>query len=111
MGHATTNRCATIIRHPFFPAPSFPLPEAALELCKQLREIGGLELRGLMCLPPEGRVARPFFAELRQLREDVSRQLGQELPDLSMGMSSDFEDAVREGSTLVRVGTAIFGER
>jgi pyridoxal phosphate enzyme (YggS family) len=87
------------------------LPSAALELCLELRQVEGLELRGLMCLPPEGRPARPFFAELRQLAEDLGGKLGQPLPELSMGMSSDFEDAVREGSTIVRVGTAIFGDR
>jgi pyridoxal phosphate enzyme (YggS family) len=86
-------------------------PEAALELCRALRELPGLELRGLMCLPPEGQPSRPFFAQLRELREKLAKELGTELPELSMGMSADFEDAVREGSTIVRVGTAIFGER
>jgi hypothetical protein len=93
------------------PQKSGVMPEAALELCERLREIPSLELRGLMCLPPEGRPSRPFFAALRQLAAELSRQLGQPLPELSMGMSADFEDAVREGSTLVRVGTAIFGAR
>ena len=93
------------------PQKSGVLPEAALDLCQKLREIPGLELRGLMCLPPEGRPARRFFAELRELAAELSRQLGQPLLELSMGMSADFEDAVREGSTIVRVGTAIFGER
>ncbi len=87
------------------------LPQAAFELCRQLLEVPTLELRGLMCLPPEGEPARPFFAKLRELGAELSRQLGQPLPELSMGMSADFEDAVREGSTIVRVGTAIFGER
>lgn len=86
------------------------MPEAALELGRQLRETPGLELRGLMCLPPEGRPARPFFKRLRELGAELSRQLGP-MPELSMGMSADFEDAVREGSTIVRVGTSIFGER
>jgi pyridoxal phosphate enzyme (YggS family) len=87
------------------------MPDAALELCRQLVETPGLELRGLMCLPPEGEPARPFFAELRKLAAELAAKLGQPLPELSMGMSADFEDAVREGSTIVRVGTAIFGER
>jgi PLP dependent protein len=87
------------------------VPEAALDLCKQLLALPGLELRGLMCLPPEGQPARQYFSELRQLAAQLAGQLGQPLPELSMGMSADFEDAIREGSTMVRVGTAIFGER
>jgi hypothetical protein len=93
------------------PQKSGVLPQQALELCRELREVPGLELRGLMCLPPEGQPARPFFAELRKLGAELSQELGQPLPELSMGMSGDFEDAVREGSTIVRVGTAIFGDR
>jgi uncharacterized pyridoxal phosphate-containing UPF0001 family protein len=55
--------------------------------------------------------ARGGFARLRGLREDGERRLGRPLPDLSMGMSGDFEVAIEEGATLVRVGTALFGER
>jgi uncharacterized pyridoxal phosphate-containing UPF0001 family protein len=55
--------------------------------------------------------ARPHFARLRELRDALERTTGVALPELSMGMSGDFEVAVEEGSTLVRVGTAIFGER
>ena len=58
---------------------------------------------------PEG--ARPYFRRLRELRERLSSEIGIPLPELSMGMSHDFEIAVEEGSTCVRVGTAIFGER
>lgn len=73
-----------------------------------------LELQGLMCLPPvfdAGMEARPHFALLRELREQVRTQLGIALPHLSMGMSGDLEAAVLEGATLVRVGTDIFGAR
>jgi uncharacterized pyridoxal phosphate-containing UPF0001 family protein len=57
--------------------------------------------------------ARPFFAELRRLSESISAQriAGVEMRELSMGMSGDFETAIQEGATLVRIGTAIFGER
>jgi hypothetical protein len=55
--------------------------------------------------------ARAGFAMLRALREDGERRLGRPLPELSMGMSGDFEVAIEEGATMVRVGTAIFGER
>lgn len=73
-----------------------------------------LELRGLMCLPPvfdAGEAARPHFARLRVLCEDLRARLGLPLPELSMGMSGDFEAAVAEGATLVRIGTDIFGPR
>ena len=73
-----------------------------------------LELRGLMCLPPvfdAGEAARPHFARLRVLCEALRARLGLPLPELSMGMSGDFEAAVAEGATLVRIGTDIFGPR
>lgn len=69
-----------------------------------------LELRGLMCIPPEEE-SRRYFAQLRELRDDLAKRTGLSLPELSMGMSGDFEDAILEGSTIVRVGTAIFGAR
>jgi PLP dependent protein len=72
-----------------------------------------LRLRGLMCVPPHSddqRVQRGFFAELRRLRDDLNRDaLG--LDVLSMGMSADFEAAILEGATHVRIGTALFGPR
>jgi hypothetical protein len=54
---------------------------------------------------------RPYFRRLRELRESLVREIGRELPVLSMGMSHDFEVAIEEGATEVRVGTAIFGSR
>jgi PLP dependent protein len=83
----------------------------ATTLAKALLSVKGFELRGLMCLPPAGRPPRPFFAALRELRDALQRSLGAPLPELSMGMSDDFEDAIAEGATCVRVGTAIFGAR
>jgi hypothetical protein len=73
-----------------------------------------LEVRGLMCLPPvfdAGDAARPHFARLRALRDDLRGRLGLPLPELSMGMSGDFAGAVAEGATMVRIGTDIFGPR
>ena len=73
-----------------------------------------LELAGLMCIPPfleDADKARPFFRRLRELRDSLARTIGRELPVLSMGMSHDFEVAIEEGATEVRVGTAIFGSR
>jgi pyridoxal phosphate enzyme (YggS family) len=96
-------------------ATKFGLPEA--ELLPALRELRGrafLRLEGLMLLPPlldDPQAVRPFFRRLRALGE---RALGEGLlvaGELSMGMSHDFEVAVEEGATIVRVGTALFGER
>ncbi|HJU50376.1 MAG TPA: YggS family pyridoxal phosphate-dependent enzyme [Pseudogulbenkiania sp.] len=88
-------------------------PHEAVALARAVAALPRLKLRGLMCIPEPGvdpaRLAGQF-ALLRQLDEELVAQ-GLELDTLSMGMSSDLELAVREGSTLVRVGTAIFGSR
>ncbi len=89
-------------------------PEALPSLLERLAALDGIELRGLMTVgapvaTPEE--ARGGFARLRTLRDDGERRLGRPLPELSMGMSGDFEVAIEEGATLVRVGTALFGER
>jgi pyridoxal phosphate enzyme (YggS family) len=73
-----------------------------------------LDLRGLMIIPPpsedpEG--ARPWFRRLAALRDTLAKRSGRPLPELSMGMTDDFEIAIEEGATLVRVGRALFGER
>jgi PLP dependent protein len=83
-------------------------------LAEKVKALGQLELAGLMCIPPyteDTEQARPFFARLRELREQLQSRLGQPLPVLSMGMSHDFQAAIVEGATEVRVGTAIFGQR
>ena len=84
------------------------------ELLKRSAELNHIEICGLMTIPPftddpEG--ARPYFRRLRQLRDELARSSGLRLGTLSMGMSHDFEVAIEEGSTCVRIGTAIFGER
>jgi hypothetical protein len=73
-----------------------------------------LELLGLMAIPPfspKAEDSRRYFAALRELRDGLQEKLRVGLPELSMGMSGDYEVAIEEGATLVRVGTAIFGER
>ena len=73
-----------------------------------------LALRGLMSVPPPAdrpEDSRPWFVALRELRDREATRTGLELPDLSMGMSDDFEVAIEEGATLVRVGRALFGDR
>ena len=74
----------------------------------------GLGISGLMCIPPfsdnpEG--LRPYFQKLRELRDSLEDKLGITLPELSMGMSHDYLVAIEEGATMVRIGSAIFGER
>ncbi len=73
-----------------------------------------LRWRGLMLMPPffdDPDRARPYFARLRELAESLRTEFGLALPELSMGMTGDFEAAIEEGATLVRIGTKIFGER
>jgi len=85
-----------------------------LGLAEKITGLPRLELVGLMCIPPfleKAEQVRPYFRRLRELREDVAKKLGVALPVLSMGMSHDFEVAIEEGATEVRVGTAIFGTR
>ena len=81
------------------------LPEGAPALLEQVRALPGLTCEGLMCIPPAAGDPRPHFRALRELAEKLG------LRELSMGMSADYEAAIEEGATLVRVGTAIFGER
>jgi pyridoxal phosphate enzyme (YggS family) len=73
-----------------------------------------LHFAGLMCIPPffeDAERARPYFTKLREIRDVLQQQLAQPLPVLSMGMSHDFEVAIAEGATEIRVGSAIFGAR
>jgi uncharacterized pyridoxal phosphate-containing UPF0001 family protein len=83
-------------------------------LAEEVSELTKLELAGLMCIPPlleNAERVRPYFRRLRGLRDDLVKRLGLALPVLSMGMSHDFEVAIEEGATEVRVGTALFGQR
>lgn len=93
------------------------LPEDLPALARQAMDLPHVRLRGLMAIPPvaaEPGANRRFFAATRQLYVDIRRQIGDNDTDidcLSMGMSGDYEDAIREGATLARVGTALFGPR
>ncbi len=89
-------------------------PEGLASLADRMRVMPHLELRGLMTVgAPVERAedARPGFARLRDVRDALAGRIGLPLAELSMGMSGDFEVAVEEGATLVRVGSAIFGSR
>jgi pyridoxal phosphate enzyme (YggS family) len=83
-------------------------------LAEGISNVAHLDLHGLMTVPPYSEDAervRPYFQKLRELRDELSQRLGRPLPTLSMGMSHDFEVAIEEGSTEIRVGTALFGQR
>ncbi len=87
-----------------------------LALVKEIEALAHVEVVGLMAMPPfvdDPEESRPYFQQLRQLRDRIRNELGDAaaLPELSMGLSNDFEVAIEEGATMVRVGTAIFGSR
>lgn len=89
-------------------------PDAVRASLDDLLALPRLQVEGLMAIPPavdHPGDARPFFAALRGLRDDLAARSGAPLSTLSMGMSGDFESAIAEGATLVRVGTALFGPR
>jgi len=90
--------------------------EAALALVLEAGRLEHLQVRGLMTMPPffdQPERARPYFAALRRLRDRIRAEAiaGVDMAELSMGMTGDFEVAIEEGATLVRIGTAIFGPR
>ena len=83
------------------------------KLLEEIKHMGNLNLIGLMTIPPyfyDAEKSRPYFRELRNIKERLEEN-GFQLPELSIGMSNDFEIAIEEGATMVRIGTAIFGER
>ena len=90
--------------------------ETLPDLVKAIGSLENISIRGLMSIPPffdQPEQVRPYFAELRKLRDEIAAE---NIPnvfmdELSMGMTGDFETAIEEGATLVRIGTAIFGER
>ena len=99
-------------------AKSGCLPEGVVPLSEQILSLPNLQLEGLMSIgrwlapgEEEEDERRAEFAHMRTLRDDVANQLGISLPELSMGMSGDFELAIEEGATIVRVGSSIFGPR
>ena len=89
-------------------------PDELLAQFEQINALRKVEVHGLMIIAPytpEPEKVRPIFRRLRELKEKCDRILGVPLPHLSMGMSGDFEVAIEEGATLIRLGTALFGER
>src|SRR5262249_19762070 len=89
-------------------------PAALRKQMEALLALPRLSIEGLMCIPPvavKSEDSRKFFVQVRELRDSLEREFNMKLPQLSMGMTNDYSVAVEEGATLVRVGTAIFGER
>jgi len=89
-------------------------PNGLREQMETLLALPRLSIEGLMCIPPlaaESENSRRFFVQLRELRDSLEKEFNVKLPRLSMGMTQDFSIGIEEGATLVRVGTAIFGER
>ena len=89
-------------------------PARLLAELKELNALPKIEIHGLMAIPPFSPLpekSRPYFQRLRELKIESEKILGFPLPHLSMGMSGDFEVAIEEGATIVRIGTALFGER
>jgi pyridoxal phosphate enzyme (YggS family) len=89
-------------------------PDTALAAVPEINKLPNLELHGLMCIPPpvkDVNDARPYFRKLVALKKKIEDTHGIPLQHLSMGMSHDYETAIEEGATMVRVGTAIFGNR
>jgi len=88
--------------------------DALGEQMEALLALQRLSIEGLMCIPPlaiESEDSRKFFVQVRELRDSLEKEFSLKLPQLSMGMTQDFPIGIEEGATLVRVGTAIFGER
>jgi hypothetical protein len=83
-------------------------PQAVLPLCREVKKLANLKLRGLMSVPEPG-APRERYREMKKLFDGLREAFG--LDTLSMGMSEDFDVAIAEGSTMVRIGTAIFGAR
>jgi pyridoxal phosphate enzyme (YggS family) len=91
----------------------FP-PDKLREQVEDLLALPRLSIEGLMTIPPlaeEAEASRKYFVQLRELRDRLQTEFRVDLTQLSMGMTQDFPIAIKEGATLVRVGTAIFGER
>lgn len=89
-------------------------PETLESCVEELLQLSRLQIEGLMTIPPlapEAESSRRHFVRLRELRDRLQDEFGMGLPELSMGMSNDYEIAIEEGATLVRVGSAIFGRR
>jgi pyridoxal phosphate enzyme (YggS family) len=90
--------------------------EDTIQVLKDISRLENISVKGLMTMPPYFNApekVRPFFAALRELRDQITKEAipNISMEELSMGMTGDFEAAIQEGATMVRIGTAIFGDR
>src|SRR3954463_8369172 len=89
-------------------------PDNLIESIESINSLSRLEIHGLMTVAPyatDAEKVRPLFKRLRELKDQCSQKLGAPLPHLSMGMSGDYQVAIEEGATIIRIGTALFGPR
>ena len=86
-------------------------PEELEDSFSEINELRNVKIKGLMSIPPFHEPAKPYFVQLRNIRDSLQEKFDIELPFLSMGMSGDFHEAISEGSTHIRIGTSIFGQR
>ncbi|MGC8853126.1 MAG: alanine racemase, partial [Hydrogenobacter sp.] len=89
-------------------------PEELFRFYERVLTFNNIKVLGLMCIPPykeDPNEVRPYFEKLRKLKEKLEWEFSVKLPHLSMGMSHDFEVAIEEGATIVRIGTLLFGKR
>ena len=90
------------------------LPQEVMDMVEQVDSMPGLQLQGLMAIPPyqeEAEDSRPYFRQMADLLAEMNGRRQQPLKELSMGMSHDYRSAIEEGATLLRIGTSIFGPR
>ncbi len=90
------------------------LPQEVMDMVEQVDSMPGLQLQGLMAIPPyqeEAEDSRPYFRQMADLLAEINGRRQQPLKELSMGMSHDYRVAIEEGATLLRIGTSIFGSR
>ncbi len=96
------------------PTKAGVLPEKLEEFIQEVKNFDRIKIKGLMCLPPykeNPEEVRPYFVKMRELFERVSPYLGEEFKELSMGTSGDYQVAIEEGATIIRIGEALFGKR
>ena len=119
IGHLQTNKVKQVVGHVDLiqSVGSAHLLQAIQNLARQAMDMSAVRLRGLMAIPPvsaQPGANKPYFAAMRQLFVDIREKMSDNENDivcLSMGMSGDFEDAIAEGATMVRVGSGLFGPR
>ena len=89
-------------------------PEEIIDSAKAISELKHLKIEGIMTIPPQGMptiTLRNYYKKMREIKEKINKSITSNCTNLSMGMSNDFEIAIEEGATHIRIGTALFGAR